>query len=247
MGWLDDFLSVQVRRVGAIVARLGGPTGAGVNLSSAFSAVYNPATGDVDVDVIGGGGVGVSGTASTSTGVQVPTTVMQVPAPDNAGTSMRLTLKGWSLTGSGAAYGAEYVIHVGVVSGVLAAQMITRLSLLDTGRLTAQGGVANCANNGSGFIRVTTDATHNLTTGMAVVIQGVTGTTEANGTWTITKIDSVTFDLQGSTFVHAFVALGAWARGGGFLGISWSAGQLSIAVQGVGEMPIDWSARAQVF
>ncbi len=68
MGWLDDFLSVQVRRVGAIVARLGGPTGAGVNLSSAFSAVYNPATGDVDVDVIGGGGAtGAAGRSAVTT------------------------------------------------------------------------------------------------------------------------------------------------------------------------------------
>lgn len=67
--------------------------------------------------------------------------------------------------------------------------------------------VSGAVNNGAGLIRVTL-AANNYETGDKVVIAGVTGTTEANGTWTVTKITSTTFDLQGSAFVNAFVGAG---------------------------------------
>ena len=75
--------------------------------------------------------------------------------------------------------------------------------------LTANGNVTitNCVNNGSGLIRCTS-AGHGYSTNEKVYILNVTGTTEANGYWTITVIDANTFDLQGSAFVNAYVSGG---------------------------------------
>jgi hypothetical protein len=67
--------------------------------------------------------------------------------------------------------------------------------------------ITGAANNGSGLIRITA-AAHGLTTGDRVVLNGITGTTEANNIWTVTVITSGTFDLQGSTFVNAYAAGG---------------------------------------
>ena len=73
--------------------------------------------------------------------------------------------------------------------------------------------VSNATNNGSGLIRLTLNDAALLTTGLSMTVQGVRGTTEANGTWTLTKINSTTVDLQGSTFVNAYT-------GGGVMGNS---------------------------
>lgn len=67
--------------------------------------------------------------------------------------------------------------------------------------------ITGAANNGSGLIRLTLDAA-NYQTGNFVTVSGVTGTTEANGTWTITKIDSTHIDLQASTFTNVYVSGG---------------------------------------
>lgn len=79
--------------------------------------------------------------------------------------------------------------------------------------------VTAAANNGSGAIRLTIgsvsptpdNAAQYLSTGLSMTVQGVRGTTEANSTWTITKIDNNHVDLQGSTFTHAYT-------GGGIMG-----------------------------
>lgn len=67
--------------------------------------------------------------------------------------------------------------------------------------------VTNVVNNGSGLCRVTV-ATHGFSTGNKVSISGVLGSTEANGTWTITVIDPNTFDLVGSVFNNTYVSGG---------------------------------------
>jgi hypothetical protein len=67
--------------------------------------------------------------------------------------------------------------------------------------------ITNCADNGSGAIRVTV-ATHGWSTGNRVTISEVSGTTEALGTWTITVNDANTFDLDTSTFSNAYVSGG---------------------------------------
>lgn len=75
------------------------------------------------------------------------------------------------------------------------------------GLVTGGNGITNCADNGSGLIRVTA-GTHGYETGDKVGIESVTGTTEANGSWTITKVDASNFDLDGSTFNNAYISGG---------------------------------------
>lgn len=68
--------------------------------------------------------------------------------------------------------------------------------------------VIDAADNGDGLIRITLDTTQGLMTGFSTVISGVVGTTEANGTWTITVIDDTDIDLQDSAFSNAYVSGG---------------------------------------
>lgn len=70
------------------------------------------------------------------------------------------------------------------------------------------GTITGTADNGVGLIRITDNA-HGYSDGIQLVISGVTGTTEANGTWTITVITDNTYDLVGSAFVNAYVAGGS--------------------------------------
>lgn len=85
---------------------------------------------------------------------------------------------------------------------------LEQLDSIAPGKLTVLG----AANNGSGAIRLTLDAVSNAQYQIAgqnfIVVYGVTGTTEANGTWKVTIVDPTHIDLIGSTFVHA------WTGGG---------------------------------
>lgn len=86
---------------------------------------------------------------------------------------------------------------------------LEQLDAIAPGALTVLG----AANNGSGLIRLTLNATSNANFSIAgqnfIVVQGVTGTTEANGTWRVNIINSTHIDLVGSAFVHAYVSGGA--------------------------------------
>jgi hypothetical protein len=77
--------------------------------------------------------------------------------------------------------------------------------------------VTNCTNNGAGLIRVATSAATFFETNDMVEISGVTGTTEANGIWIVTVINSTTLDLSidansdtgaASVFTNAYVSGG---------------------------------------
>jgi hypothetical protein len=68
--------------------------------------------------------------------------------------------------------------------------------------------ISNVADNGSGAIRVTTSTPHALVTNNNVTINGVLGTTEANGTWTVTVISTTQFDLLSSTFTNPYTSGG---------------------------------------
>jgi len=94
-------------------------------------------------------------------------------------------------------------------SGVATFDDLIRNSRLEigTGNFGSYAAVSGAANNGAGLIRITATA-HGFSTGNSVTITGVTGTTEANGTWTITVISANTFDLVGSTFTNAYVSGG---------------------------------------
>jgi surface protein len=75
--------------------------------------------------------------------------------------------------------------------------------------------ITNVQNNGSGLIRITS-LNHGLATGNKVFIKNVLGTVEANGAWTITVVDVDNIDLQGSTFVNAWITDGALRTGYGW-------------------------------
>jgi Salmonella virulence plasmid 65kDa B protein len=74
------------------------------------------------------------------------------------------------------------------------------------GEQTAE--VTGAAAGTNGVIRLTVNTTSQPTTNDTVNVSGVTGTTEANGTWPITVIDATHIELQGSTFVHAWISGG---------------------------------------
>lgn len=71
--------------------------------------------------------------------------------------------------------------------------------------------IVNATNNGSGAIRLTVNG-HGYTTGNHIAIRNVGGTTEANDDWRITVINANTFDLDGSTFNHAYTSGGTASK-----------------------------------
>lgn len=70
------------------------------------------------------------------------------------------------------------------------------------------GTVTGTANSG-GEVSITS-AAHGLQTGDRVKVANVGGTTEANGTWTVTVLTSSTFKLDGSTYSSAWTSGGDW-------------------------------------
>ncbi len=68
--------------------------------------------------------------------------------------------------------------------------------------------VTGAAAGTGGVIRLTVNSTITVGNNDTVLVAGVTGTTEANGTWLVTVIDATQIELQGSVFVHAYVSGG---------------------------------------
>ena len=79
----------------------------------------------------------------------------------------------------------------------------------------SKGIVSGAANNGSGLVRLTVASTTGWSTGDTKYVYGVGGTTEANGSWTITVVDSTHIDLQGSSYSHAWTSGGVVVGGHG--------------------------------
>jgi hypothetical protein len=71
--------------------------------------------------------------------------------------------------------------------------------------------IVNATNNG-GLIEIQTQTPHSFVAGSNVAIANVSGTTEANGNWTVgTVIDATHFTLSGSAFVNPYSGQGnAW-------------------------------------
>ena len=80
-------------------------------------------------------------------------------------------------------------------------------SIFLDGRQTA-GGTISGATNASPI--VITSSGHKLITGDSVTIAGVGGNTNANSTWTITRVSSSTFSLDTSTGNSAYTSGGIW-------------------------------------
>lgn len=75
------------------------------------------------------------------------------------------------------------------------AETTTLLVPSNPGELT----ITNIANNGSGLARVTVSTATQSTTVTGTEIR-ISGTTTYDGSWIVTVIDNMDFDLQGSTF-----------------------------------------------
>lgn len=90
--------------------------------------------------------------------------------------------------------------------------------------------ISGATNNGSGAIRLTISTTSNAFTDLSiensVVVYGVTGTTEANGTWPFSIINATHIDLTGSTFSNSYSSGGA--IGGSLDGLSFSLDSISV-------------------
>ena len=81
---------------------------------------------------------------------------------------------------------------------------LLRIWDLETNAATISG----AADNGSGLIKITTDAVHGFSDDEVITIHDVAGTIEANDTWKITVVDTTNFTLNGSAFTNA------WTSGG---------------------------------
>lgn len=57
-------------------------------------------------------------------------------------------------------------------------------------------------------VRLTVSSTTGITTGDVCQVFGIVGTTEANGTWTVTVIDGTHLDLQSTTFANLYTSGG---------------------------------------
>ena len=71
--------------------------------------------------------------------------------------------------------------------------------------------VSGVANNGSGLVRITTAAAHNLVTGDLVNVYAVGGVAAANTRATVTVVDATRVDLQGTSFAGSYTSGGTLA------------------------------------
>jgi hypothetical protein len=69
--------------------------------------------------------------------------------------------------------------------------------------------VTGAALGTNGVVRLVVDSTSQVATGDVGTVSGVTGTTEANGNWTLTIVDTTHVELQSSVFANAYVSGGS--------------------------------------
>lgn len=149
-------------------------------------------------------------------------------AADNGGGLIRITC-----VGHGGTTGEEWLIDD--VLGTTEANGLWTITKIDNDTFDLQGSafvnpytsggtaivrtgqlypatISNALAGTGGKVRIVTSSDHGYTTGKEIGIWGVTGTTEANGIWTITVLSSIAFELEGSTFVNPYVAGGTSVR-----------------------------------
>lgn len=74
------------------------------------------------------------------------------------------------------------------------------------GSLTME--VSGAVSGTNGVVRLTVNSTAQVNTNDVGAVSGVTGTTEANGNWSLNVIDATHVELQGSVFANAYVSGG---------------------------------------
>jgi len=95
-----------------------------------------------------------------------------------------------------------------VINGTYAASISRPGLSLDSLDTIGAIDVTGTADNGSGEVRLAVSDTTGWSTGEIKVVASVGGTTEANGTWTITVVDGTHIDLDGSTYANAYTSGG---------------------------------------
>lgn len=95
----------------------------------------------------------------------------------------------------------------------LPAQTFTNPNTITAAQIGPSAAVLGCTNS-AGLIEVQTATATGIVTGAPVTISNVLGTTEANGNWLATVVDSTHFTLQGSTFTNAYISGGTASYGG---------------------------------
>lgn len=90
--------------------------------------------------------------------------------------------------------------------------------VLEFGDNVVTRAVTGAANN-AGQVRLQLVSTRGLMTGNTMVVTGIVGTTEANGTWEIVVDDATHVTLVGTAFVHAYVSGGSTSTSAGYMRI----------------------------
>jgi hypothetical protein len=196
---------------------------------SAVSPAYAIDTGGTALTITGtgfvsGATVTVGGASATSVVVTSPTTITCVAPTGTGGNAVDVVVTdpdGEASTATAAVTYYSIPTAIGASNTAWWADTITTDAggVLQWTDLTANARhfakvatpqpanltVTNCTSGTAGVINVTTSQINAFSTNDQVTISGVTGTTEANGTFTITWVDAHNFSLNGTTFVHAYV------------------------------------------
>jgi hypothetical protein len=145
------------------------------------------------------------------------------------------SVNGTNASGYDKILGYDYSLDRWFTAGVSGQYLVSvsqpglTLDTLDAGAPTPLT-ITGAANNGSGAIRLTLAAEtsgtppyggYTILGQPTITVYNVTGTTEANGTWKFTVVDTTHIDLIGSTFTHLYVS-------GGQIGGSLDAMTLSL-------------------
>lgn len=98
-------------------------------------------------------------------------------------------------------------------SGIYGLTIDMNGSVFNVGRIfqSAPATVTGAAAGTGGVVRLTVNSTAGIYTNEPITVASVLGTTEANGAQIATVVDATHIELQGITFVHAFISGGTVA------------------------------------
>ncbi len=72
--------------------------------------------------------------------------------------------------------------------------------------------ISGAASGTAGVVRLAFGSSHGLVTGDTALVEGVLGTTEANGLWSVVRVDASHVELVGTTFAHVYAGGGTALR-----------------------------------
>lgn len=185
-----------------------------------------PYTGEVNITVIDGGAAIVSVPAASVQaviGCAGSGTANAVVATRSPSTLRSTFSNGPLLQAAGMALQSTLTNGGGVGPTVLAVRAATTTAGYILGSSLSPLTVAGTSSGTGGKVEIETSAAHGLSTGWTVTISGVGGTTEANGTWVVTVVDSTHF-LINVAFANA------WTSGGSVQPLGTVAGTITSGV-----------------